>query len=146
MDAIHHPHDPRLGDEPPERDRDVEALSDGHADRRQRPRKHVHMDIDEDEPSRMSSHTTSHTSPALNEKSSKPILDVKIPHIHIPHDKPSFHVSSLVDSLPFDFAWIPANFTWSKLKPVIRCALVAWISIVFVVIGRTEQVLGQVSR
>ncbi|KIY44983.1 hypothetical protein FISHEDRAFT_50366 [Fistulina hepatica ATCC 64428] len=30
--------------------------------------------------------------------------------------------------------WIPANWTWSKIKPVIRCAVAAWIAAVLFVI------------
>jgi hypothetical protein len=41
--------------------------------------------------------------------------------------------------------WIPANWTWSKWKPVIRSALAAWISVVIFVIPTTENLLGQVS-
>ena len=32
------------------------------------------------------------------------------------------------------YAWIPQNWTWCKLKPVIRCALAGWISVVLFVI------------
>ncbi|KAF9237247.1 hypothetical protein BU15DRAFT_88826 [Melanogaster broomeanus] len=39
--------------------------------------------------------------------------------------------------------WIPANWTWSKWKPVIRSALAAWISLVIFVIPTTENLLGQ---
>ena len=41
--------------------------------------------------------------------------------------------------------WIPANFTYPKLKPVIRSALTAWLSIVLFVIPSVEDTLGQVS-
>lgn len=48
--------------------------------------------------------------------------------------------------IPFDtdMSWIPSNFTWSKIKPVIRSAIVAWISLLFVIIPRLETLLGQV--
>lgn len=46
---------------------------------------------------------------------------------------------------PVDLAWIPANWTWSKLKVLIRCALVAWISLFFFIVTRLEILLGQVS-
>jgi len=40
--------------------------------------------------------------------------------------------------------WVKENWTWSKIKPVIRCAVVAWVSAVLFVIPRVEQMLGQV--
>ncbi len=47
--------------------------------------------------------------------------------------------------LPQALQWIPANFTWEKLKPVIRCALAGWISVVVFVIPRVNTYMGQVS-
>jgi hypothetical protein len=47
--------------------------------------------------------------------------------------------------LPPSMHWIPANFNWSKLKPVIRSAVTAWISLLFVIINPTLRVVGQVS-
>ncbi|KIK91214.1 hypothetical protein PAXRUDRAFT_150011 [Paxillus rubicundulus Ve08.2h10] len=44
---------------------------------------------------------------------------------------------------PASLQWIPANWTWSKWKPVIRSALAAWISVVIFVIPTTENLLGQ---
>ncbi|GBE78787.1 hypothetical protein SCP_0116800 [Sparassis crispa] len=46
---------------------------------------------------------------------------------------------------PFDFKWIPNNFTWSKLKIVIRCAIMAWVSLMFMIIPRLAKLLGQAS-
>lgn len=53
----------------------------------------------------------------------------------------------VVQKLPFkpDLSWVSNNWTWSKIKPVIRCAAVAWISILFVIIPKLEVMLGQVS-
>ncbi|RPD56328.1 hypothetical protein L226DRAFT_538461 [Lentinus tigrinus ALCF2SS1-7] len=45
--------------------------------------------------------------------------------------------------IPIDLGWIPANFTWSKLKPVIRCAVVCWVSTVLMIIPRTSTMMGQ---
>lgn len=42
------------------------------------------------------------------------------------------------------FAWIAPNNSWSKWKPVIRCALAAWIAGVLFVIPATENAMGQV--
>lgn len=46
---------------------------------------------------------------------------------------------------PVDLTWIPNNWTWSKMKVLIRCALVAWISLFFFIVKRLEIMLGQVS-
>lgn len=46
--------------------------------------------------------------------------------------------------LPIFLQWIPANWNWSKLKPVIRCAIAAWVSVVIFVIPKVEIWLGQV--
>ncbi|GJE89275.1 aromatic acid exporter family member 2 domain-containing protein [Phanerochaete sordida] len=46
---------------------------------------------------------------------------------------------------PINLQWIPANFTWSKLKPVLRSALQGWISVLFFTIPRLERMLGQAS-
>ncbi|KAF9220310.1 hypothetical protein BS17DRAFT_739428 [Gyrodon lividus] len=57
----------------------------------------------------------------------------------IAHAKPQ----SLSIKLPPSLQWIPANWTWSKWKPVIRSALAAWISLVIFVIPKSENLLGQ---
>ncbi|KAI0757706.1 hypothetical protein C8Q80DRAFT_1349811 [Daedaleopsis nitida] len=44
---------------------------------------------------------------------------------------------------PVDFSWIPAHLTWSKLKPVIRCAVVCWVSALLMIIPRTSNLMGQ---
>lgn len=48
-------------------------------------------------------------------------------------------------TLPPSLAWIPANLTWSQMKPVIRCSLTAWVSLVFTVVRPLSRSLGQVS-
>lgn len=52
----------------------------------------------------------------------------------------------LFQILPFDtdLSWVSNNFTWSKIKPVIRCAAFTWICLLFVVIPKLEVMLGQV--
>ena len=42
------------------------------------------------------------------------------------------------------FAWIAPNNIWSKWKPVIRCALAAWISGILFIVPTTENAMGQV--
>jgi hypothetical protein len=43
---------------------------------------------------------------------------------------------------PTKLSWIPANLTWPRLRDVIRCALLGWLSILFLVITPTQRVLG----
>ncbi|KIJ63943.1 hypothetical protein HYDPIDRAFT_112430 [Hydnomerulius pinastri MD-312] len=47
--------------------------------------------------------------------------------------------------LPTSLQWIPANWTWSKWKPVLRSALAAWVAVVIFAIPTTENLLGQAS-
>lgn len=49
------------------------------------------------------------------------------------------------ENLPPALRWIPANWTWSKWKPVVRSALAAWISLLFFLIPTTLHAMGQVS-
>lgn len=49
------------------------------------------------------------------------------------------------ENLPAILQWIPANWTWSKWKPVLRSALSAWISLLLFLIPTTMDVMGQVS-
>lgn len=48
-------------------------------------------------------------------------------------------------SMALRLQWIPDNFTATQLKPVVRSALCAWVSVVLLVIARVEDVMGQVS-
>jgi hypothetical protein len=54
------------------------------------------------------------------------------------------YAGGLWSSVLPDFQWIPQNATWSKWKPVIRCALAAWICGLLFVIPKTENAMGQV--
>lgn len=47
--------------------------------------------------------------------------------------------------LPSSLAWIPANLTWDRLKPVIRCSLTSWVALVFMILPGVARPLGQVS-
>ncbi|KAJ7581095.1 hypothetical protein C8J56DRAFT_256925 [Mycena floridula] len=47
--------------------------------------------------------------------------------------------------LPSQLQWILTNWTWSKLKPAIRCAIAAWISAVLFLIPKVEIFMGQAS-
>ncbi|EJD51076.1 hypothetical protein AURDEDRAFT_182332 [Auricularia subglabra TFB-10046 SS5] len=42
-------------------------------------------------------------------------------------------------------SWIAPKFTWTNLKPVIRSAVSGWISLLFILIPRTERIMGQAS-
>lgn len=46
---------------------------------------------------------------------------------------------------PLDLSWIPANSTWSKWKPALRCAAVCFVSAVLMVIPSVYTPMGQVS-
>jgi hypothetical protein len=48
-------------------------------------------------------------------------------------------------NLPPTLQWIPANWSWSKWKPVLRSALAAWIGLLLFLIPTTLNVMGQVS-
>lgn len=58
-----------------------------------------------------------------------------------------FKYAWLVPMLTFadnHFAWVSRNLKWTQIKPVIRCALVAWISTVLFVIPAVEARMGTV--
>jgi hypothetical protein len=55
------------------------------------------------------------------------------------------HPGGLWSTVKPDFKWVPQNSTWSKWKPVIRCALAAWICGLLFIIPNTENAMGQVS-
>ncbi|EPS93601.1 hypothetical protein FOMPIDRAFT_1055838 [Fomitopsis schrenkii] len=44
---------------------------------------------------------------------------------------------------PLDLSWIPANLSWSKIKPVIRSSVMAFVSVIFVVLSPIEHITGQ---
>jgi hypothetical protein len=46
---------------------------------------------------------------------------------------------------PKPMQWIPANWSWPKMKPVIRCAIACWIAVVLFVIPKVEIWMGNVS-
>ena len=45
--------------------------------------------------------------------------------------------------VPEYLEWIPANWTWAKFKPVIRCAVAAWIATIFFIIPQVQNFMGQ---
>jgi Putative ER transporter, 6TM, N-terminal len=52
--------------------------------------------------------------------------------------------SMLPSKVPSSLQWIPDNFTLSKIKPVIRCSVAAWVSSILFVIPKVEVWIGQV--
>ncbi|KAI0318290.1 hypothetical protein OF83DRAFT_1057097 [Amylostereum chailletii] len=53
--------------------------------------------------------------------------------------------SGLLDkfTLPQNLQWIPNNWNWSKLKPVIRSAVAQWVGLLLIVINPTLRAMGQ---
>jgi len=72
--------------------------------------------------------------------SAKPDMD---PGTSGTDQKPSKPPSTF--QLPDQLKWIPANWSWPKLKPVLRSALSAWICVLLIVINPSMRLLGQVS-
>lgn len=75
-------------------------------------------------------------------------------HTPSTHSKPSSRPDEPEDRatapskgrLPATLKWIPDNWTYSNIKPVIRCAFAAWISSVLFVIPKVEIFMGQVRK
>ena len=85
--------------------------------------------------------------------------ELKPPDIHFPdshpqestahqtapsNTKPKAKRTPRWTSLAARTSWIWDKLDMSHLKPVIRCAVAAWISMLLVVIWRTEKLLGEV--
>lgn len=122
-------HDPRMGDE--DVDDEIPQPSP------QRSRRHAHFDrhptFEEGEPRRY---------PPSPSTSDETVQEKR----HDDHDKPPRLTPGqwILKKSPIDLNWIPNNWSWSKIKPVIRCALTAWVSVLFFVIPKLEVMLGQV--
>lgn len=71
-----------------------------------------------------------------NQKKEDRLVDKPSPWLHNP----------VINTLLIDLKWIPANWTWSKLKPVIRGTIVAFVSVLLLVISRAEHAIGNVGR
>jgi hypothetical protein len=54
--------------------------------------------------------------------------------------------ASIFKALKTHLAWIPANWTWQKFKPLIRCAVAAWLAIVLFVIPPVMRAMGGTVR
>ena len=123
-------YDPRMGDEGSDGDTSQPASP-------QLTRKHVHMD----------------RHPTFEEGAPRRYLDSSIMSDETAkkgeqgeQEKPPrlTFAQWILNRLPVDLTWIPANWSWSKIKPVIRCAFVGWISVFFIIVPKLEVLLGPV--
>lgn len=117
-------YDPRMGDE--------EILEESEHGHQPRPQKHVRI------PTNVGRDADASPDELSAEKGRN--------HQSKPSSKPPEPwTTRLAKLLPFDLGWVPANFTWSKLKPVIRCATVCFVSAILMVIPQVYVPMGQVS-
>ena len=121
MSDLQHP-DPRMGDE------DEESTPQNHHETHHRHRKEVKLHL-----------------PALSSTSSDDSNPKKEDDKAPPKKTPWYKHPVAQKVLP-DLQWIPANLTVSKLKPVIRSSIVAFVSVILLVILRVEHTLGNVSN
>ncbi|KAI0917777.1 hypothetical protein AcV7_007101 [Taiwanofungus camphoratus] len=119
-------HDPRMGDEGPADEHRPHAQQEHpHAE------KHVRLEAPSDG-------VGPNSAPASGEK--------KAPEQQQPRPSRLRKLGSLlVHKFPINLQWVPNNWTWSKIKPVIRSAAMGWVSVLFMIIPRTERMLGQAS-
>lgn len=119
-------HDPRMGDEGP---------ADEHRPHAQQEHPHTEKHVRLEAPS---DGVGPNSAPASGEK--------KAPEQQQPRPSRLRKLGSLlVHKFPINLQWVPNNWTWSKIKPVIRSAAMGWVSVLFMIIPRTERMLGQVS-
>lgn len=125
--------DPRMGDEEP--DEDVPQPSP-----QRTTRKRVHMDrhptFEEAAPRRYPASPCISDSTVRDSKSEGRDEEEKPPKLTF--------LQWVLKNSPIDLNWIPANWSWSKIKPVIRCAVTGWVSVLFFIIPQLEVMLGQV--
>lgn len=114
-------------------------------------RPHLQVTIGSEETQQIASHPV--TPDSLNNTSGE-TTDKEMPvHPDALSSKNKASVSSPAKAIPFwhpaslppTLQWIPANWTWSKWKPVLRSALAAWICLLLFLIPATLNVMGQVS-
>ena len=63
-----------------------------------------------------------------------------------PPSKSRILASKIWTRLAHHFQWVSPNNTWSKWKPVIRCALAAWIGAIIFIVPTSETTMGQVNK
>ncbi|KAH9906104.1 uncharacterized protein B0H18DRAFT_898949 [Fomitopsis serialis] len=122
-------YDPRLGDE----DEDQTAYGSYHGPHDTPPLRHVRIE-------------TPSWGPGGSQGRSSPTETEKLPQRHETRSFGHFMntlLKTAVKYFPLDLAWIPANFSWPKIKPVIRSSVMAFISIIFMVLSPVEGVTGQ---
>lgn len=78
-------------------------------------------------------------------KSSRP--SSQIPKINIPNLSSSKHFDKLKSIFPIlDVSWATNNFDATHVKPAIRGGVAAWVSLILMVVPKTERAMGQVSN
>ncbi|KAH9924008.1 uncharacterized protein B0H18DRAFT_1120090 [Fomitopsis serialis] len=124
-------YDPRLGDE----DEDEAAYGSYHVPRDIPPLRHVRIET----PSWGPGGSQGRSSPSDTEKQPQ----------RRERRSCGQHMNALRQTaaryFPIDLAWIPANFSWPKIKPIVRSFVMAFISVVFMVLSPVEDVTGQAS-
>lgn len=133
MSGLRHP-DPRMGDE----DEDLES-QDRHEIPSRRSAAYEHRKEVKVNLSSLSTSTSDDSNPTKGTPTEKPVKKPN-PLIH------NSVVDFILNKVLIDFSWIPANFSWRKIKPVIRSTILGFLSVVFLVIPRVEHALGNVSH
>ena len=122
-------YDPRIGDED-----DDEPYASYHPPRDAPPLRQVRIET----PSWGPGGSQGRSSPSDTAKQS----------IHRPKWSWSDHWSAVCTTaakyFPLDLSWIPANFSWPKIKPVIRSSAMGFVSVIFMVLSPIENITGQV--
>ena len=54
--------------------------------------------------------------------------------------------SKFVWKMPLFLAWVPVNWTWTKVRSAARCTMVVWISALLFIIPTAKHILGRVSN
>jgi hypothetical protein len=71
-------------------------------------------------------------------------VDDKPPELQPPSARKQAAWLNIPRVLPSSLQWIPNNWALSKIKPVVRCSISAWVASVLFVIPSVEIWLGQV--
>ncbi|KAH9933951.1 uncharacterized protein BXZ73DRAFT_45967 [Epithele typhae] len=112
-------YDPRLGDE------DVDGSNDSLSLRTPPLPRHLHVQLPDD---------PSHDADAPEKL--PPRQETQ------PEKSPVPWTTLVLNSVTSSFAWVPASMTRSKMKPVVRCAVVCWVSALLMIIRQTREVMG----
>lgn len=70
----------------------------------------------------------------------------RIPKLNIPQFSFSKHYNNLKSIFPgLDVSWATNNLDATHVKPAIRGAVAAWVSLILMVVPKTERAMGQVN-